>query len=265
MKSLLFLVALVLPVMTFAQTPCDSSVNLQITAVGVNPNCPGETGSITVSASGGSGIYRYYIDWFQFSGGSGGISGPATKDHLEPGTYEMRVIDHTLECWSSSVLVTLANNSNFDVEIVDDGSGTVCTEITDSSLVQNSFSYSWNSNEDTPCITSYGEPWVYSVTVADTLGCEQSAELIVYSPTAVSETLAKQVSIYPNPVHDVLYIENLEEGNQIFLYNTFGQFVVHKTVKHDIETFDLSYLAPGLYSLVLQNGNTVSTLKVLKE
>ncbi len=63
--------------------------------------------------------------------------------------------------------------------------------------------------------------------------------------------------VYPNPVSDVLYIDNLKKGTEIELYTQLGKKVQSTTEK----TIDVSHLPAGVYFLHV-DGNS---LKVIKE
>src|SRR5690606_31095160 len=54
-----------------------------------------------------------------------------------------------------------------------------------------------------------------------------------------------QISIFPNPVKDILQIQNLKESSKIQLYNTNGQ-LLFETSSNPIDTKNLS---EGIYIL----------------
>ena len=94
-----------------------------------------------------------------------------------------------------------------------------------------------------------------------------------YNPPAVLEVNdplpVGSVSIYPNPVHDVLYINtsgNLVGNEQVYIYNTLGQKMnVPITPNGTGDIVDVSSLPTAIYYIVYRKGNIQKTAKFLKE
>ena len=88
---------------------------------------------------------------------------------------------------------------------------------------------------------------------------------VMMSTLSTEENILKSnFSIYPNPVKDVLYVENTNGNIEIIqLYNTYGQLI--KTIKFSTfegtQKLNLSDLSSGLYIIRTQN----SSIKFLKE
>ncbi len=70
---------------------------------------------------------------------------------------------------------------------------------------------------------------------------------------------SSSLSIYPNPTHDVLYINGVEENTPMYLYDLQGRCVVHQMVNST--GMDLRNLAIGTY--ILQVGS--ETVKIIKQ
>ena len=87
---------------------------------------------------------------------------------------------------------------------------------------------------------------------------------------AVNATLATNgfdknaFTFSPNPVKDVLHFSNNQKVTGISVYNLLGQSVL---VKNSIQngTLDLSGLSAGAYVLKVNSGNSVKTIKIIKE
>ncbi|MCB0424803.1 MAG: T9SS type A sorting domain-containing protein, partial [Mangrovimonas sp.] len=76
------------------------------------------------------------------------------------------------------------------------------------------------------------------------------------------------VFVYPNPFSDQITIYNVSEGGvKVAAYNSLGQLVFSKTfVQHEDKlTVDTSHWSVGLYTMVLQTNNSVSTFKIVKK
>src|SRR5690606_14693247 len=84
-----------------------------------------------------------------------------------------------------------------------------------------------------------------------------------------SHTLAG-LTPYPNPVTDVLYIENtagFAVSDSIEVYNVFGQRIMQKNniVDNNIITFDTSSWSSGYYLVKVKANNKVGTYKIVKQ
>ena len=77
---------------------------------------------------------------------------------------------------------------------------------------------------------------------------------------AVEEHEADQVSIYPNPVDDMLHIEGVTTGTSITLYDMTGRLVLSDRAYGGAMTFDMSALKRGVYLCRIQN----KTYKIVK-
>jgi hypothetical protein len=74
------------------------------------------------------------------------------------------------------------------------------------------------------------------------------------------------LSLYPNPAHNVLYIET--EHNTIDLLQVIdisGRTVILRKDLPERTTLDISALTEGLYLLSIQSGNTTTTRKFIKK
>lgn len=68
----------------------------------------------------------------------------------------------------------------------------------------------------------------------------------------------------PNPVKDILRFSNDQNVSGILVYNLLGQQVLaNKTIQNG--TLDMSELAAGAYVLKVNSGNSVKTVKIIKE
>ena len=82
----------------------------------------------------------------------------------------------------------------------------------------------------------------------------------VHYVDAVEEHEADQVSIYPNPVDDMLHIDGVPTGTSITLYDMTGRLVLSDRAYGGAMTFDMSALKRGVYLCRIQN----RTYKIVK-
>ena len=78
--------------------------------------------------------------------------------------------------------------------------------------------------------------------------------------TSVNENGMGTVSLYPNPAHDKLYLEGLEEECEISIYNTMGMKVKTTTLQGDSE-INISDLSTGLYFVRIGNRHALKFIK----
>ncbi len=81
------------------------------------------------------------------------------------------------------------------------------------------------------------------------------------------ETLAEQVTVYPNPFNNTLTITNASGLRNIALKNLFGQSVFEKDiVSTDEEFINTESLPPGVYFLRMAGTDgSHRVLKIIKE
>jgi len=83
-------------------------------------------------------------------------------------------------------------------------------------------------------------------------------------PTAGVNELGEQaaISLYPNPVVDVLHLNSSKQVLSVSVFNLKGQLV--KTESENVEAMDFSSLSPGTYLLAIEMGSHTVTKKILK-
>jgi hypothetical protein len=78
----------------------------------------------------------------------------------------------------------------------------------------------------------------------------------------IEEIDAQDITLYPNPVKDILFIETEEAIKAVHIYNVQGAVVVESI--GDIREINLAHLPAGIYTLRVEIGKTVSTLRIIK-
>lgn len=72
-------------------------------------------------------------------------------------------------------------------------------------------------------------------------------------------------TIYPNPVKDLLHLNNSSDLDKVTIYNMAGQVVMSKDNILPLSTLDMGRFAEGIYLAELINGNSREMIKVIKE
>ncbi|MDD3333660.1 MAG: YCF48-related protein [Bacteroidales bacterium] len=125
----------------------------------------------------------------------------------------------------------------------------------------NRFVYGLNGSKNVYFdIDGYGDSTFYAVGTYGTI--IKSGNLSVNIPEHV---VSSNVSIYPNPVDDKLYIKT--DNNRIkivVLYDVMGKEIMKKQVINNEIELDVKFLHSGLYIIKLYNDNAVINKKIMK-
>ncbi len=71
----------------------------------------------------------------------------------------------------------------------------------------------------------------------------------------------KEMKVYPNPVKNYLNVGNLK-GSDLYIYNSLG-LICFVAEKLNVDVINLSALDNGIYVLVSNNDNKISTSKIV--
>jgi hypothetical protein len=233
--------------------------------------CNGDnSGSISVSAAGGTGPFTYSI------GGPYQASG--NFQNLSANDYTVVALDNNL-CSASitdvqvdePAAMSISGLSNDNINS-DPGGNTPYTVSGGTSP----YSYEWvlgntliSTTQDLPDLTQSSQQGTYVLTVTDNNGCEITQSIII---TGVSELNSEySISVNPNPTQGML-VMNLSglngERTSYKLLDASSRIVVEKQLGgvagERIERMDITKEAAGIYYLQIIVGNQVNTLKVVK-
>jgi surface protein len=81
------------------------------------------------------------------------------------------------------------------------------------------------------------------------------------STAGVDDQNQLDISIYPNPTSDIVYIEGNYSQLKTVVYDILGKQVMNKSITNSI---DISHLDNGVYILQLSDGVKLSTRKIIK-
>jgi glycosidase len=90
------------------------------------------------------------------------------------------------------------------------------------------------------------------------------SQAIDYS-TGIEDVVDEELIVYPNPVIDLLHLDNLKQVKRINLYSLTGKIILYKNNPDSNEIINLSHLSQGIYLIVfhLEDGSKL-TKKVVK-
>ena len=91
-------------------------------------------------------------------------------------------------------------------------------------------------------------------------------QFTITSTLSVSENLTADFKFYPNPVKDLLHLDNMSLSKAT-VYSILGQQLDTKSFESSVtsNTIDMSGYSKGIYMIVLENEGQQQTIKVIKE
>ena len=98
-----------------------------------------------------------------------------------------------------------------------------------------------------------------------TQGVQQALEIFVLDTDEVPE-ISLELSIYPNPTTDVLFIKNSNLEFNYQLFDVTGKLIATSSKMKQINQIDMSSLGIGTYMLIiLVNNNLTKSFKIIKK
>jgi len=108
--------------------------------------------------------------------------------------------------------------------------------------------------------------YIYAVEAVYTTGESvfSHSNTMNYTPVGVDELGSKEVSVYPNPARDVLYIQNVDLGSAK-IYSATGQLMGDYRISDQLNTINVSGFGKGLYIIkIVGDNNEVTSMKFFK-
>lgn len=235
----------------------------EISATTEEPTCfGGESGSISVSKTGGEGPYTYDI-------GDGPVD-DGLFTGLGAGEYTITVID--ADGCEDDITVTLSSPAAMGIiaftEYEISGSdGSIDLSVSGGTP---GYTYSWSGPGGYTSTVEDPEGLIaglYTVIVTDANGCTKTRdEIEVKSAVSVEENVFG-IRIYPNPSQGVFTIYN--EGNQLLMLNVFdlsGRTIFSETINSEQnELIDLTGKSNGTYIVELTTETGKFVQRIIKK
>ena len=213
----------------------------------------------------------YYIDDFSLvTQGSPAVDFENSGDIVDIGAYEFSID----ECENDTTppVIELSDcggpGCNYEYEIdwtfdVYDIEPPTVTDNCDDNL-----GYNVSHNVDT------STPGVYLVTftASDYSGNSTTSqvEVTVFDPLSISENNLENIFLFPNPVEDILNIQNIYSNSKISMFDILGKnYEINAINNFDNNSIsiDISDLEEGLYFLQIEDMNTAQSkiFKLIKQ
>jgi len=110
--------------------------------------------------------------------------------------------------------------------------------------------------------TIYARAWEYA---NDSYGMFRVSAW--YQELDINDVDVYQLSVYPNPVREVLYFSNSSSRSisSVTLYNLLGQRIMERQLLQGEKHLDMSHIPDGHYLGVFRSGDGHKTIKIIKE
>ncbi len=132
--------------------------------------------------------------------------------------------------------------------------------------------YEYSDDNGTSWITCFEKPIISPATAGIQLRVKATASnfkgnilLLNNLFSVIASNTAPNILIYPNPVKDVLTIENITEETLLSIYSGDGRHIKETTLTEAKNIVDTEDLESGLYILTLRNSTLTKNFKVLKQ
>ena len=152
--------------------------------------------------------------------------------------------------------VDISVNGNYNLQLRE-GDCTTLTQVPNAcgSFVLNDISVAINTDY-------YVQVW----SIGEPRGAGPFFELLVQDATlSVAENDFESVSIFPNPVNDILNFKSFKTIDELQVYNLLGQNMMNVIPNSSDTKLDMSGLSSGMYILKVHIGNETASYKVVKE
>jgi hypothetical protein len=185
---------------------------------------------------------------------------PVTLDAegLEAGMYVVVIKDDHFCQQTMDIEITEPTALECAIEVTDDDACATASGGTPG------YSYQWSNGSTDDCIEDM-QPGVYNVQVIDENGCTVMTS--VEYTVGVNEFTAHEISIYPNPVKDYLFVETSilpADFSEIEILDMDGR-IVRRNIRLTEKGINLNDLATGVYSLRLHSAERVYSLSFVKQ
>ena len=161
---------------------------------------------------------------------------------------------------------------NVDVSSIDN---TITNSASTLTANQNGATYKWIDCDNGNSYISGETNQSYTVTTTGNYAVEVTMGNCIEASTCenvIISGIEKQyalndISIYPNPTNSAftINVSSLKEGTIITVYNSVGQEIIRQPLINKETIFDLSNQNKGIYFIKLQNGDVITTKRILKQ
>jgi hypothetical protein len=216
--------------------------------------CKGETITLSPQITGGTSPYNIHYS------PAGPVISPSNNT-----TYIITVEDAN-NCLSANKFVSIVVNPQPLATL--SGDTVLCAGESTDITASGGASYSWSSGVSTATATlAPAVSTTYNVTITSEENCSAtgSVDISVYNCVGVEENEVAQISIYPNPVTDILTIDAslFNAPINVSVMGIDGRVLLQSTIEGKA-TLDMNPFSSGTYIVGLNNMGKISYFKLQK-
>ncbi len=212
------------------------------------------TGSVTVSVQGGTPAYTY--SW------SNGVT-TTSLTNVVSGGYTLVVTDNNGCTKQFSATVSQPSSITITGTVSNATAGTNGSVSLSVNGGISPYGYTWSNGNTSANLSGVG-PGTYTVSVVDGNNCQAQSVFTVDAGVGIRETTFKGLTVYPNPVTEVLYLEWMEEleFKSCSLLDMNGRVVYSSDQK--ISQIQMSDYNKGIYTLQIITDKGVIIERVIR-
>ena len=194
---------------------------------------------------------------------------------LSPGKHWVTLSDRRGNVYTDSVLIEARFSLEAEAMVLSDVTEAMARDGVAGVQVlnaQGSVSYLWEAfPSHNKAIISGLDVGMYTVTIKDQMGCEttEAVSIVQHSPTPDSEFDFSSLSsfhLFPNPSSGQLILTLPDEVfslSTLIIYDLSGREVFYlEEEMYSGSSIDVGHLSKGMYSVILENGDTRFTTKL---
>lgn len=112
------------------------------------------------------------------------------------------------------------------------------------------YSFDWGNENCSSNICANLSSGQYLVVLTDAALCNTEIVVSIDAVTSVNEQDSERFGLFPNPVHDVLFLKNVSQSASFEIRSVSGELILEGNASN--QKIDLSSLAAGSYQFILQ-------------
>ena len=219
---------------------------------------PNQTYSATITPDNGEAITMAYN--FGFRAEAGELNSWFVHSDAETGTLlvvdKFLIEDDVTDILNNAELVTLIDSSRAAVD-----SAVVGTAPDE---------YSQETVDNANLAITAAQDALASATTQEeidqaTADLRAAMKQFVPNASSIEDILGANFRMYPNPVNNVLVLENTSKVNSLAIFNATGALVTSMNLSGNEISIDLSSLTPGIYFIRFNTANGIAAKRFIKQ
>ena len=237
----------------------------------IDANCvnggPQITSSKNLCVAGDTTILSGPVGYSTYSWAGPVTANTQTLATTMPGSYTLTT--SSLSGCSSPILYYNVTQGVFNTLSVAAKNDSICAGGLDTLVASGASTYTWSTNSisNTIAVMPFTNT-TYTLIGTDAHGCNDTITKTIKTincTTGINQILGsnEQVTIYPNPANDMLYINCKQKNATLFITDVIGNKIKQLSIENDITSFDISSLSKGVYFLNVKTAESFITKKFI--